>query len=128
MTDILSTHPDHETFDLPELRAALDALAACAAACGTCSDSCLHGDHAAAMVRCIDLCTQCQVVCSATAQVLSRPGPNGDSWRAVVQACAAVCRECAEECVSHEMDHCQLCAEACRACAEACEALLAVAS
>lgn len=127
MTDILSTHPSRDSFDLAQLRAAIDAAARCASACATCADACLHGGHADDMVRCIDLDTQCAAICRTTAEVLSRPGPNGDSWRAIVQACIAVCRECAQECGGHEHDHCRLCAEACTACADACEALLAVA-
>jgi hypothetical protein len=128
--DILQTHPKRDTFDLDELRAAIDATSACASTCATCSDACLHGDDPAAMTRCIDLCTQCSTICRATADILSRPGPNGDSWRAVVEACIAVCTECAEECEQHagHHEHCRLCAEECRRCADACRALLDVAS
>lgn len=124
MSDILSTHPSKDTFDLPELRAAIDALNTCASSCGTCADACLHGDHVEHMVRCIDLDNQCAAICRATAEILSRPGPNGDSWRTVVEACIAVCRECAEECAQHDHEHCQICAADCRACADACQALL----
>lgn len=127
--DILQTHPKRDTFDLDRLRAAIDAASACANTCATCSDSCLHEDDPKAMTRCIDLCTQCAAICRTTAEVLSRPGPNGDSWRAIVRACIEVCRECAEECDQHagHHDHCRVCAEECRRCAEACQALLDVA-
>lgn len=128
MSDILETHPARDTFDLEPLRRAIDAASACASTCATCADACLHGDDPASMRRCIDLCTQCSIICQATAAILSRPGPNGDSWRSVVEACIAVCRECHEECGGHDHDHCQRCAEASRECIEACEALLAVAS
>lgn len=127
MDDILSTHPAKDTFDLPQLRAAIEAAARCASSCATCADACLHGDHVEHMVRCIDLDNQCAEICRTTADVLSRPGPNGDSWEAVVRACIAVCRECAAECGQHEHDHCQMCARDCTACADACEALLAAA-
>lgn len=127
MDDILSTHPAKDTFDLPQLRAAIDAASRCASTCGTCADACLHGDHVDHMVRCIDLCTQCAAICRTTAEILSRPGPNGDSWRAVVEACITVCRECADECSGHDHDHCQQCAQACRDCADACQTLLGVA-
>ena len=99
-----------------------------ASSCATCADACLHGDHVEHMVRCIDLDNQCAEICRTTADVLSRPGPNGDSWEAVVRACIAVCRECAQECAQHEHDHCQMCARDCTACADACGALLAAAS
>ena len=106
-----------------------DAANRCASTCATCSDACLHGEDAGSMTRCIDLDNQCAAICRTTADILSRPGPNGDSWRAIVEACIAVCTECAEECEQHadHHDHCRICAEACRACAEACRALLGVA-
>lgn len=128
MTDILSTHPARDTFDLAPLRRAIDAALACASACATCADACLHGEDASQMARCIDLDNQCTTICFATARTLSQPGPNGDSWEAIVRACIEVCRECAEECGSHDHDHCRMCADACRECADACEALLAAAS
>lgn len=127
MTDILSSHPAKDTFDLPQLRAAIDAASRCASSCASCADACLHGDHVEHMVRCIDLDNQCAAICRATVEVLSRPGPNGDSWREVVKACIAVCRECADECRTHDHEHCQVCAQDCDACVEACEALLAAA-
>ncbi|OLT44032.1 four-helix bundle copper-binding protein [Serinicoccus sp. CNJ-927] len=127
MSDILSSHPSRDTFDQPQLRAAIDAASACASTCATCADACLHGDDPGGMARCIDLCNQCASICRAAADVMSRPGPNGDSWEEVVRACIAVCRECADECGSHDMDHCAACAQACRDCADACETLLAVA-
>ena len=128
MDDILTTHPDRDTFDLDQLRAAIDAANRCASTCATCSDACLHGDDPASMARCIDLDNQCAAICRSTADILSRPGPNGDSWRAIVEACTAVCTECAQECGQHaeHHDHCRICAEACRACADACRTLLGV--
>ena len=126
MDDILSTHPKRDTFDLGPLRAAIDAANRCASTCATCSDACLHSGDATSMSRCIDLDNQCAAICQATADILARPAPHGNSWRAVVQACIEVCRECADECAQHDHEHCQVCAEDCRACAAACEALLSV--
>ena len=128
MTEILSTHPSKDTFDLPQLRAAIDAASRCASSCSTCADACLHGEHVEHMVRCIDLDLQCAAICRTTAEILSRPGPDGDSWRAIVEACIAVCRECAQECGQHDHEHCQMCARDCTDCADACQALLDVAS
>lgn len=127
-TDILSTHPSKDTFDKDKLRAAIDAALECGSTCASCSDACLHGDDAAMMTRCIDLDNQCAAICFTTANILSRPGPNGDSWEDIVKACIAVCRECADECGSHDHDHCKICAESCRKCADACQALLDAAS
>ena len=46
---------------------------------------------------------------------------------AVLNACAATCRSCAEEGGRHASmhAHCRVCAEACRACEQACQDLLA---
>ena len=127
--DILSDPPKKDTFNLEQLRAAIDAASACANSCATCADSCLHEENPADMARCISLCNQCAAICRTTAQILAQPSPNGDSWRAIVEACIAVCTECAEECEQHaeHEEHCRICAEACRRCAEACQALLDVA-
>ncbi|MBY5163875.1 four-helix bundle copper-binding protein [Nitriliruptoria bacterium AS10] len=119
----MAAHPERDTFDLDELVAAIEAASTCAAACGTCADSCLQEG----MVDCARSDLDCADVCRATAAVLSRPGPSGDGWRSLVETCITMCTECAEECASHDDAHCQACAEACRACAEACRALLAVA-
>ena len=106
MVDILSSHPSSDTFDLPQLRAAIDAASRCATSCASCADACLHGDGVEHMIRCIDLDNQCATICRATADILARPAPHGDSWRAVVQACIEVCRECADECAQHDHEHC----------------------
>ncbi|GHE39735.1 hypothetical protein GCM10018771_20370 [Streptomyces cellulosae] len=46
--------------------------------------------------------------------------------RAILQACAAVCKACGDECASHSgMEHCQICADRCRRCEQACNELLA---
>jgi len=44
-----------------------------------------------------------------------------------IEACAAACRACGDECARHAAhhEHCRLCAEACRRCDKACEDLLA---
>ena len=128
MTDILETHPLRDTFDPGPLRTAIDAALRCASTCASCADACLHGEDANDMARCIDLDEQCATICFTTARVLSQPGPNGDSWRSIVQACIDVCRECAEECGGHDHEHCRICAAACRECADACQALLDAAS
>ncbi|CAL9627035.1 hypothetical protein SUDANB15_05960 [Streptomyces sp. enrichment culture] len=62
----------------------------------------------------------------ATAAVLSRhTGHDANITRAILQACATVCRACADECGRHagRHDHCRVCAEACRRCEQACNDL-----
>ena len=69
----------------------------------------------------------CADQCVATAHVLSRhTGKGAELVKAVLEACVAACRSCAEECEAHahHHEHCKVCAEACRACEEACQRLL----
>lgn len=125
LADILADHPAKDTFDLAELNRAIGACFDCVAGCPACADACLSEDNVADMRRCIKLDLICADICDATGRVLSRPGPGGDSWRALVEVCAKACAECAEECASHSHAHCQRCAELCRACEQACQQLLA---
>lgn len=112
--------------DLPELVAAIEAALDCAAHCSACADACLDEDGD--MRRCIRLDLDCAEICKTTATILSRPGPSGDAWRSMLEACRDACRECAEECEKHDHDHCRACAEACRRCEKACSDLLAAVS
>lgn len=65
--------------------------------------------------------------CAATAAVLSRhTGYDANITRAVIEACATVCKACGDQCTSHAdmHEHCRVCAEACRCCEQACNGLL----
>jgi hypothetical protein len=78
--------------------------------------------------RCIRLDGACAVVCRATAAVVAAFEDAADAFTvAQIEACAQVCRACAEECLEHATmhEHCRVCADACRRCAEACEAMSA---
>jgi hypothetical protein len=97
-------------------------------ACTACADACLAEQSVTDLRRCIRLNLDCADVCEATGRTLSRLTAldRADS-RKLVDACADVCRRCAEECDRHAamgMEHCWVCAEACRRCEEACRALV----
>jgi hypothetical protein len=72
---------------------------------------------------------------SAVRQMLdAHPGeaPGADAElrhciRTGLEACAAACRTCGDECSRHAdmHDHCRVCAETCRRCEQACRELLA---
>lgn len=125
----LTNHPSRETFDTVELATAIEACQEAAALSRICADACLHEDDIASMRRCIQLDLDCATICTATAQILSRPGPAGDVWRRMVETCARACAESAAECEKHDRSkHCMECANACRRCEMACQQLLAVAS
>ncbi|MFI8192167.1 four-helix bundle copper-binding protein [Streptomyces sp. NPDC085946] len=71
--------------------------------------------------------TYCADICNATAAALSRHTGYGASvTRAILQACATVCKVCGGECASRadRRGHCRVCAEACRRCEQACNDLI----
>jgi hypothetical protein len=122
---ILGSYPADVRLDADAgmLASVIDAAADCAQVCRTDTDADLSEPHLAEMVTCIRLCQHCTDICAATAAVLSRPA----SWdlrvvRPLVQACAAICGSCGDECERHapRHAHCRVCAEACRRCEQAC--------
>ncbi|HEV2768471.1 MAG TPA: hypothetical protein VGV63_12290 [Acidimicrobiales bacterium] len=66
-----------------------------------------------------------------TSRSLSRQTEyDANLTRPLLEACAAACKSCGDECVSHSehMGHCRICAESCRRCEQACRQLLEVIS
>jgi len=126
--DMLRTHPkDLGGVDREKLVACIQACFDCAQACTACADACLGEDMVADLTTCIRTNLDCADVCDTTGRVLSRPtGDDAGLTRAVLQACAAACRACGDECSTHaEMhEHCRICAEACRHCEQACHDLI----
>lgn len=98
----------------------IDACLHCAAACNHCAASCTKEPHVDKMAVCIRLDMQCAAICSAVADLLSLGSPYA---KELSRICAEVCKDCAEECARHDMEHCRICAEACRRCETACLAL-----
>jgi hypothetical protein len=89
---MLGTYPGDLKLD-PDadlLAGVIEAAADCAQACGADADPDLSEPHLAEMVMCIRLCRDYADICSATAEVLSRPA----TWerrvvRPLLEACAA---------------------------------------
>jgi hypothetical protein len=128
---MLGTYPRDLNLDVDAdvLARVIDAAGDCAQACGTDTDADLSESHLAEMITCIRLCQHCEDICAAIAGVLSRPATwDGRVIRPLVEACAAICRSCGEECEKHapRHEHCRVCAEACRRCEQACGELLSV--
>jgi hypothetical protein len=125
---MLATYPkDLGGVDRDALTACIEACVECAQACTACADACLSEDMVAELRTCIRTDLDCADVCEATGRVLSRhTGYDANLTRAVLEACAAACRACGDECSRHaEMhEHCRVCAEACRRCEQACRALI----
>ena len=113
--------------DKAKLAAAIDAAYTCSQVCTACADACLSESSVGDMATCIRNDLDCADVCEATGRVLSRhTGYDANLTRAVLQACAAACKACGDECASHAgmHEHCRICAEACRRCEAACTDLI----
>jgi hypothetical protein len=124
---LLDTYPGTLNADPEMLAATLDALSDCAQACTADADADLREQDLAAMVKCIRLCLDCADICTATAGVISRQTDyDANVTRPLVQACAATCKSCGDECERHAQhhEHCRVCEEACRRCEQACRELL----
>lgn len=79
------------------------------------------------LTLCIRLNLDCADVCAATGSVATRrTGSNEEVIRLMLQACAAACRVCGEECERHAAhhEHCRVCAQSCRRCEQACQEAL----
>jgi len=122
---MLETHPRRIGGNAAVLGAAVSACYDCAQACTTCADACLNEQNVTELARCIRLDIDCADVCELTGRVLSRvSNTEHRPFTSLVQACADVCRACAEECEKHQHhEHCRICAEACRGCESACKDL-----
>ena len=125
---LLDTYPRDVNVDAGLLARTIDALSDCAQACTACADDCLSEQQVAELVKCIRLNLDCADVCTAMLRVASRqPEYDANLTRLLLEACAAACKSCGDECQRHaEMhEHCRMCAEACRRCQQACADLLA---
>jgi hypothetical protein len=128
---MLETYPQPIGFDRRLLASTIDAVIACAETCTACADACLGEDMVAELTRCIRTNLDCADICGTTARVLTRhTGYDVNVTRAILEACATVCKSCGDECGSHAAhhEHCRICAEACRSCEQACRAMLATMS
>lgn len=126
--EMLRTYPaDLAGLDREKLRRCVEACVACAQACTACADACLSEPDVADLVTCIRTNADCADLCEATGRVLSRhTGYDPHAAAVLLQACATVCKMCADECERHARhEHCQVCAEICRRCERACRDLLA---
>ncbi|MGP8002138.1 MAG: four-helix bundle copper-binding protein [Streptosporangiaceae bacterium] len=125
---LLDTYPRTYRASADLLATVIDALTDCSQACTADVSADLSEPNLADMVTCIRLCLDCAGICTATAAVISRQATEDPAVvRPLLEACAASCRSCGDECEHHAAmhPHCRLCAEACRRCERACRDLLA---
>lgn len=124
---MMETYPASINLDRTLLARVVDSLVACAQACTSCADACLSEEMVGELRRCVRSNLDCADVCDTTARVLSRhTGYDANVTRAQVQACAAACRSCGDECEAHAQmhEHCRICGEVCREAERACGELL----
>jgi hypothetical protein len=124
---LLDTYSD--TFDVEAgvLAATIDALNDCAQACTADTAADLSERNVTEMVKCIRLCLDCTDICVATVAVTSRQTEyDALVIKPLLEACAAICKSCGDECDRHAQmhEHCRVCAEACRRCEQNCRKLL----
>lgn len=124
--EMLRSYPaDLGKVDRELLARCIEECLACAQACTACADACMsESDEAMPMLRkCMRSCADCADVCDMTGRILSRHTEyDANITRAMLDACATVCRSCADEGERHAQrhEHCRICAEACRRCEQAC--------
>jgi Domain of Unknown Function (DUF326) len=121
---MLAAYPGVLSIDATVLAATIEALSDCAQACTADTRDDLSEP-------CIRLCLDCADICTATVGVASRQRElNPWVLPPLLDACAAICRSCADECERHGQLHlhCQVCATACRRGEQASRELLAAMS
>ncbi len=125
--EMAKTHPNSAEYG-HALWACIEECFACAQACTACADACLYEDGVDNLRDCIRTNLDCADLCLATGSILTRHvGGDERSRKALIQACASLCRTCGEECRKHAAmhEHCRICAESCAACERACNEALA---
>lgn len=129
ITSMLDAYPkDLGGIDREKLAECIAACFECTQTCTACADACLSEDMVAELGKCIRTNLDCADVCATTGNVLSRhTGYDANVTKVVLEACAATCKACADECGQHAgmHEHCKICADACRRCEQACNDLLA---
>jgi uncharacterized membrane protein len=124
---LLNAYPGTLTAGTGALAGTIDALSDCSQACIADADGDLREQNLPEMVTCIRLCLDCADVCAATLGVVTRQtARDATVTRLLLEACAAVCKSCGDECERHaeHHEHCRICAQACRRCEQACRDLL----
>ncbi|AUM19312.1 four-helix bundle copper-binding protein [Rhodococcus ruber] len=113
--------------DTAKLAGCIEACMDCAQVCTACADACLSEESVEELTKCIRTDLDCADLCEITSRVLSRhTGYDANLTRSVLEACAASCKKCGDQCAQHAShhEHCRTCAEVCRRCEQACRELI----
>src|SRR5436189_189262 len=96
---MIKTHPQPSSLDRDALLRCIEDCIDCAATCTSCADACLGEKDLQELVRCIRLCLDCADACEAAGRIVTRQTAlDLGVVRAAIEACAAACRACGEEC------------------------------
>jgi hypothetical protein len=124
-SDRVQTYPaELGTIDRDALMRCIEDLERCTKDCGACGDICASN----APDQYPGLCVELPEVCTTTKRVLTgEAGRYADVSRAMLEACAAMCRVTGDDCESYatEREHCRRCAAASRRCEQSCRELAA---
>lgn len=119
LSKMISAHPDVAGDVNESLATAARHAMLCSLFCTSCADACAAEQMD--MRACIRTCLDCADVCAATARLaVRRTAQNIEMLRAQMDTCIRACELCAAECEQHDHEHCRLCAAMCRECAEDC--------
>ncbi|MBA3696783.1 MAG: four-helix bundle copper-binding protein [Methylotenera sp.] len=88
-----------------------------------CIAACRSEGHSTMMQRCIALDTDCAEFCKLAVRFMER---DSEFSALICEDCAAVCKECGDECIKHQVKHCQDCAKACYLCMDECLKMVSV--
>ncbi|HKO69394.1 MAG TPA: four-helix bundle copper-binding protein [Bradyrhizobium sp.] len=122
--EMINTHPQVRGRANDALIRCIEECYSCAQTCTSCADACLAEDNVRSLAQCIRLDLDCADVCNITGRMATRrTGSDEEMIRRMLDACAAACRLCGDECEKHASmhEHCRICAEACRRCMNACQ-------
>lgn len=127
VSEMIGTHPQARGNTNDALIRCVEECYACASVCVACADACLGEDMVKQLTQCIRLNLDCADICAATGSLATRrTGSNEEIIKLMLQACAAACRACGDECERHagHHEHCQICAQSCRRCEQSCQEAL----
>ena len=124
---LVQANPSKPSVDPNVLAECIQACYDCAQACLACADACMAEEDLHELRQCIRLNQDCADVCMVTVRVISRQtGYDAHVTKSLLEACAATCKSCGDECEHHAKmhKHCGICAEACQRCEQACRELV----
>lgn len=97
----------------------VESIVQCIAAC-TQNAVLAAKENSSKLLHCIELSTQCAIVCNALLQLVIH---GSEYCRKQAAVCAELCASCAKECGRHDTDYCRECMLACINCSTACNSL-----